>query len=136
VSPDDKELQEGFDKLPSIPVSRRSPEKRKADDDDVITWLRNGMSDSEDPTGEFKKIDQMLPKKKGESPQDRARDIESGLDWCRNKGVLACLQQDRFYSRFSPQSEDRQKDVDNAINWLRNDKSDSDDPTDEFKNID
>jgi hypothetical protein len=73
VSPDDKELQAGFDKLPSIPVSRRSPKKRKADVDDVVTWLRNGMSDSEDPTAEFKKIDPMLPKKKGESPQDRAR---------------------------------------------------------------
>jgi hypothetical protein len=87
VSPDGKELEAGFDKLPSIPVSRWSPEEPKADVGDVMTWLHSAVSDSEDPTGEFKKIDQMLPKKKGESPQDRDRDIESGLDWCRNLGV-------------------------------------------------
>ena len=72
------------------------------------------------------------------------RDIESGLDWCRNKGVMSSgVDEDSPafnkigslpVSRRSP--EDRQKDVDNAMTWLRNGKNDSDDPTDEFKKID
>jgi hypothetical protein len=44
---------------------------------------------------EFKKIDQVLPKKKGEKGKDRAKDIESALDWCTNKEVKpSCVDED------------------------------------------
>jgi hypothetical protein len=32
-------------------------------------------------------MDKVPPKKKGEKRKDRAKDIESALDWCRNKEV-------------------------------------------------
>ena len=35
--------------------------------------------DSKDPTGVFKKVDQLLPEKPRLKPQDRARDIEAAL---------------------------------------------------------
>jgi hypothetical protein len=41
-------------------VSRRTPEERSEDADNALTWLRNKQNDSDDPTGEFKKIDQLL----------------------------------------------------------------------------
>ena len=53
-----------------------------------MTWLRNDKDDSEGPTGQFKKIDQMLPKpKRGQKPEDRAREIEGILDWMRRNEV-------------------------------------------------
>jgi hypothetical protein len=60
---------------------------RKKDVDDVRTWLRSKKADSLDPAGDFKKIDQLLPKKKGQKPEDRAKEIEGALDWMRNKGM-------------------------------------------------
>ena len=39
------------------------------------------MKLSDDPTGECRKIDQILPAKKAQKPQDRAREIESALDF-------------------------------------------------------
>jgi hypothetical protein len=60
--PDDEEDVPPFDKLNSIPITRRTPEDRKKDVDDALTWIRNGKDDSDDPTGDFEKIDQLLPK--------------------------------------------------------------------------
>jgi hypothetical protein len=34
-----------------------------------------------DPTGEFRKLDSLLPQKRGQTPADWARDIEGALDW-------------------------------------------------------
>jgi hypothetical protein len=45
------------------------------------------LVDSSDPTGEFKKIDQVLPKKNGEKGKDRVKEIESALDLNRKKKV-------------------------------------------------
>ena len=52
-----------------------------------LSWVRSKKIDFFDPTGEFKKIDQVPPKKKGEMGKDRVKDIESALDWCRIKDV-------------------------------------------------
>ena len=41
-----------IEKLGSIPASRRTPEDREKDIDDIVRWLRNGKDDSYDPTGE------------------------------------------------------------------------------------
>ena len=53
----------------------------------ITTWLRNGKDVDGDRTGDFKKVDQLLPQKRGEKPEDRARDIEGALDWMRNNNV-------------------------------------------------
>merc|ERR1712078_211874 len=77
-----------FDKLGSLPIARRSPEDRMKEREDIANWIRQSKSPSADtPDGTFKKIDQMLPVKKGQSPESRASDIENALTWCRNQGV-------------------------------------------------
>jgi hypothetical protein len=78
-----------FNKVPSVPISRRTPEQRAKDLENTLNWLRNKGKDDEvfDPTGEFHMLDSMLPKKNGQTPADRARDIEAALDWMRNNGV-------------------------------------------------
>ena len=52
-----------IEKLGSIPVSRLTPEDREKDIDDFVRWLRNGKDYSDDLTGEFEKIDHMVPSK-------------------------------------------------------------------------
>ena len=76
-----------FEKLNFVPVSRRSPEERNKDVDDILDWIRSKKEPSKDPTGEFKKVNQLLPRKWFAKPEDRARDIEGVLDWLRNKDV-------------------------------------------------
>ena len=79
------------------------------------------------------KIDQMLPTKKGQSPQDRAKEIEGALDWCRQHGVMPSDDGpvpgfnkvgSIPVSRRSP--EERKADVDSVLNWIRSGK-----PTDD-----
>jgi hypothetical protein len=53
----------------------------------MMYYLGFAKVDSFDPTGEFKKIDQVLPEKKGEMGKDHAKDIESALDWCTKMEV-------------------------------------------------
>jgi hypothetical protein len=64
VTPDEEELPPGFDPADSVPLTRRSPEEHTEDLDDVLTWMRSGKGDIDDPTGDFKRIDQILPRKK------------------------------------------------------------------------
>merc|ERR1712036_174688 len=74
--------------LPLLPVSRRTPEDRLSEQEDVLNWLRDDKSPKSDtPEGHFKAVDQMLPIKKGQSPEDRARDIENALDWVRQVNI-------------------------------------------------
>jgi hypothetical protein len=95
-----------------------------------------------DTDGQFNKLDQMLPTKRSQSPEDRAKDIESALDWCRNHSVLPL--DDGSLSGFKkigsiPVSirspEDRRKDVEDGLNWLRAGKPDDQDMSVEFKEI-
>jgi hypothetical protein len=53
----------------SIPLARRSPEQRATNLDNTLNWLRyNGKDDDlNDPAGEFRKLDSMLPKKRGQT---------------------------------------------------------------------
>ena len=53
----------------------------------MLNWLRKGKGSKVDTTGDFAKVEQLLPKKKGQKPEDRAKDIESVLDWMRNKDL-------------------------------------------------
>jgi hypothetical protein len=59
--------------------------------------LRNkgNKEDLTDPTGELRKLGSLLPKKRGQTFSERAREIESALDWLRNKGVSPNAADDR-----------------------------------------
>merc|ERR1711976_862178 len=86
-------MPSSMDKLPSVPVKRRSPEDRQKDVDDITDWIRKGRpSDVDLPTTEFATIDQMLPPKKNQSPDDRAKDVEGVLNWIDQTTLIAqCL---------------------------------------------
>ena len=66
IAPEDDDIPmlEKLNKIESVPIFRRTPDQRMDDFDDIVTWLQNGKDDSDDPTGQLKKIDQMLPKPK------------------------------------------------------------------------
>jgi hypothetical protein len=53
-------------------------------------WIRNKRKKKEekyDPNGDFRKLDSMLPKKRNQAPESRARQIEGVLDWMRNNEI-------------------------------------------------
>merc|ERR1712183_578559 len=113
-----------MDKLPSIPIKRRSPEDRQKDVDNIIDWIKEGRpSNLDSPTNEFETIDRMLPKKEKQNADDRAKDIEGVLNWIRTNSVPSVstfdendmpLGMDKFPSIPVKRRslEDRQKDVD------------------------
>merc|ERR1711935_1167939 len=77
------------------PVSRRTPEDRQKDVDDITDWIRKGRpSDANSPTNEFPTIDQMLPSKKNQSPKDRAKDVEGVLNWMRSNNIPSVPSED------------------------------------------
>ena len=53
-----------------------------------MNWLENKDKVADDtlfdPTGVFKKLDESVPKKKGQSAKERARDLENALAWMRD----------------------------------------------------
>jgi len=68
-----------FKKPSSIPMCTRTPNERLLDMKDALQWIRNGRKPADDPTGDFRKIDQVLPRRIGQTPEARARDIEAAL---------------------------------------------------------
>jgi hypothetical protein len=68
-----------FKKSSGIPLCSRTPNERIRDVKDVLQWIRNGRKPSDDATGNFRKVDQVLPRRIGQSPETRARDIEAAL---------------------------------------------------------
>merc|ERR1712048_1416024 len=69
-------------------ISKRTPEQRAKDLRDIMSWMRNLEDGSLDPTGDFRKIDSILPKKRGQSKRERALEIENALDWVRNTSAF------------------------------------------------
>ena len=145
ISPYDPTLPPSFGKVGTVEVSQRTPEQRAKDLGDVLNWIRKkGQADGiMDPTGDFRKLDSVLPRKAGQTAEERAREIEGALDWCRNpvagldEGVVPTpLEKLHFapVSRFAP--EQRAKTMRDVFNWLRNNKADSDDETGDFKRVD
>lgn len=77
--------------VPAIPLSCRTPEQRTNDLENVLTvnWIRSGKpTELDTPTGVFSKIDQMLPHKQNQSPENRGKDIEGALDFYRNTTIV------------------------------------------------
>merc|ERR1711871_1823114 len=97
-----------------------------------------------DPTGVFKKLDESVPKKKGQSAKERARDLENALAWMRDKGLV---EDDKDVgapdfespdylpvSRLSPEAEARE--MEDALAWLRSSgKAVDADPTGKFEKL-
>jgi hypothetical protein len=84
----------------------------------------------------------LLPGRPGQSPVNRAKDIDNVLTWLRNRGVE--LEDDD--TPFKPQlpgtviprrsPEDRAKDTEAALDWLRRKPNDdSKDSTDVFTKL-
>ena len=53
-----------------VPVSPLGPEELKNDVDDILDWIRIKKDDLKDPTGEIKKVEQLLHQKSVQKPQD------------------------------------------------------------------
>merc|ERR1712118_636655 len=88
-------------------------------------------------------IDKMLPIKKEQKPDERAKDIEGVLNWMRSNVPSEPFTDDieKLSSPFVPMKrrspEDRQKDVDDISDWIRQGRpSDDDSSTNEFATID
>merc|ERR1719420_2429612 len=120
------------------------------DVDNVLTWIRQGRDVTDDITGEFKvidqlrPIDQLLPKKKRETPQDRAEDIEGVLCWLRENNMTLTddheptdfneIENNLMPNMRSP--EDRAKDLDDALTWVRHKDSADNPELQPFKTLD
>lgn len=133
-------------KIGGIPVSCRTPEQRAKDLSAAMNWVRHGGTDDQpyDPSGEFCKLNGILPKKRGQTPDGRARELESALDWLRSRIVDdledhslpvmgTCIP---FASVATQSPERREKDLHNALNWIRHKRDSMYDPTGEFKRLD
>ena len=148
VDPEDPHLASQFEKVGLAPFSRRTPEQRARDLADTMNWIRNKGKDDKtsDPTGDFRKLDAILPRSAGQSPEDRSRQIESCLDWIRNSEPNMGRN-----DSYPPQAaigslpiakrtpEQRMADLDNALNFLRAKGTKDEkmhDPTGEFKRLD
>jgi hypothetical protein len=70
-----------FIQFPSTSIAKSSPEQRLKDLENSIKWIRKGKGKSKkyDPTGDFRKLDKLLPKKRGQTPEERAREIEGKI---------------------------------------------------------
>lgn len=73
--------------IPFASVATQSPERREKDLHNALNWIRHKMDSMYDPTGEFKRLDSLLPRKRDQSLEDRARELEGTLDWMRQKGL-------------------------------------------------
>jgi hypothetical protein len=127
VSPFDVDFTDKINKLGSIPVSRISPEDRRREVSNVLNWKRAGKpADMDTPDGQYNMLDTLLPVERNQILEQRAREIESIINWCRNHAVripedgsLPGFNAIKSFpvSRRSP--EDRKKDVEDILNWIR-----------------
>ena len=110
--------------------------------DDILKW---GKDDKKyDPTGEFRKLDGMLPVKKSQSMEKRGREIEGALDWLRSitAGCAGSEPVPSFgkvpYMKMSTRSpEERARDLSSALKWIRKGKGKNKkyDPSGEFAKL-
>ena len=77
----DYDFPSSFIQFPSTSIAKSSPEQRLKDLENSIKWIRKGKGKSKkyDPTGDFRKLDKLLPKKRGQTPEERAREIEGKI---------------------------------------------------------
>jgi len=115
------------------------------DIDDALNWLRNMDDITLDPTGIFKQLHASLPKKPGQTLEERAVEITNALNWMRNRGLDPTVDDDESYPKvgFTPiagsPAGERSSNLEDALNWLRNKDLVEDDtlfdPTGVFKKL-
>merc|ERR1712176_1052043 len=141
------ESMQGFDKFPFSGVAKSSPEQRLEDLNNAMTWIRKGKGKSKkyDPSGDFRKLDKLLPRKRGQTTEERARAIEGALDFLRSNSASPDV--DDIIDKYSdlgsiPVSsrtpEQRQKDLQDILHWIRH-KGENDtinDPNECFRKLD
>ena len=91
VDADDDDIDFGLDKLDTDGLSANSEINRATEAQNALNWLRmrdERTSDIDDGESiKFRKVDAVLPTKKGQSPEDRAKEMENALQWLRSKGL-------------------------------------------------
>ena len=60
-------------------MDHRSPREKAKDLEDLTSWVRNPKSVKGPKAEPFKKVDQLLPKKAGQTPEERAKDLDLSL---------------------------------------------------------
>jgi len=122
--------------LGPAPICVTSPEDRQEELRNIMSWIRNkgkGMKNKYDPSGNFRKLDKLLPRKRRQKPEDRAREIERVMDWMRNSGLIPKGEttlpelleklQSFHFSRRTP--EERAKDLEDVMSWIMRDETSS-----------
>merc|ERR1712194_177757 len=116
--------------------------------DDALNWIRGAHTgvDDDPAFSEFKGIAAFLPKKEGQSEEDRAAEMADALDWIRSNDVDVNADESAIsgFDRFGQQpsvvrsAKAREKDMDDALNWIRGVHAGVDDDAafSEFKRID
>ena len=102
--------------------------------------MRNGRRPTDDPTGDFAKIDQLLPKKPNQTDRSRANAIEQSINWLRNKEINPAFDDgDEPFKKMvgevpvsTKSPDERLKDVEAVETWLRNPATAVDDETRDF----
>lgn len=136
--------------------STRTSKQRLRDLKKVVQWMRKGKGkgrereDKYDPSGEYRKLDSMLPKskKKGATPDDRAHEIEGALDWLRSRQDISApedpMQPAIDLRKFGPapicvtRPEDRRQELHDVLTWIRNKgqgMKEQYDPNGNFRNL-
>ena len=108
-------------------------------------WVRSPNKASNTPeTAAYKKIDEVLPEVPGQSPEDRAKDIDSVMTWMRNHRVAPSQKAGETATADKRGLREKSKDVEAVFNWLRNPTAydgddgdeDVDDSVDGFRLVD
>ena len=141
---DDTKLKDNFTKAD---ISMLSPEQRSQTLDAILNWLRTTGDEvakkSLDPSGDFTKLDSILPKRGGQTLEDRANSIQEALEWIREQGRIDSDDNVQIGSNNVPLTfiakstpEQRLKDLDCSLNWIRKGKNKKYDPTGDFRKLD
>jgi hypothetical protein len=92
---------------------------------DSVTWINNGRQGFDDRTGNFKKVDSVLPRMEWEG--EKIKDFEGAIDW---------MEYHDFLSKPRRSSEQPATHLFDSITWINNGRQGFDDCTGNFKKFD
>jgi hypothetical protein len=99
--------------LPTIMMDR--------DTTNALKWMINEGADVGGDAALFKKVDSMLPKKPGQSNDERAIEMAKAMKFLRKKGLAGSKKPDAKEESKSGSKEESkpEKDLENALAWVR-----------------
>ena len=79
LSPGDvKDSPDDFNQLPSVPAVCGTRDERDEDVENILNWMRSGKQPEMDtPNDDFRTLDHLFLDVPGQTPQDRAKELES-----------------------------------------------------------